>query len=111
MKGFLINNVDVQASFGNRKKTGSSTDFNPYFGTDYGICSIIKPQTAFKPELGRTGAALLLYTIIHLTLIPDVCIYFLYMLGRLHFSFSKVAEAQNILFYDSNLLYISRRKI
>ena len=42
-----------KASFGNRKKAGSSTDFNPYFGTDYGICSIIKPQTAFKPELGQ----------------------------------------------------------
>ena len=23
----------------------------PYFGTDYGICSIIKPQTVFDPDL------------------------------------------------------------
>ena len=23
----------------------------PYFGTDYGICSIIKPQTVFDPKL------------------------------------------------------------
>ena len=23
----------------------------PYFGTDYGICSIIKPQTVFSPDL------------------------------------------------------------
>jgi hypothetical protein len=68
--------VDVQASFGNRKKTGSSTDFNPYFGTDYGICSIIKPQTAFKPELGRTEAALPNNNTFH----PDSCyIYFLCM--------------------------------
>ena len=34
-------------------KEGASTDFNPYFGTDYGICSIIKPQTAFDPKLGQ----------------------------------------------------------
>ena len=30
---------------------GTSKDFMPYFGTDYGICSIIKPQTVFDPEL------------------------------------------------------------
>jgi len=41
----------LQASFGNIKMDGASTDFNPYFGTDYGICSIIKPQTAFDPTL------------------------------------------------------------
>ena len=27
------------------------TDFNPYFGTDYGICSVVKPQLAFNEEL------------------------------------------------------------
>ena len=27
------------------------SDFNPYFGTDYGICSIIKPQLAFDRNL------------------------------------------------------------
>ena len=43
----------IKASYGGIKKAGSSTDFNPYFGTDYGICSIIKPQTAFAPEFGE----------------------------------------------------------
>ena len=43
----------LKASFGNMKREGASTDFNPYFGTDYGICSIIKPQTAFDSNLGE----------------------------------------------------------
>ncbi len=34
-----------------RKRFGNYTDFNPYFGTDYGICSIIKPQLAFNDSL------------------------------------------------------------
>ena len=35
-----------------KKRFGNVTDFNPYFGTDYGICSLIKPQLTFNPELG-----------------------------------------------------------
>ena len=31
-----------------------TSDFNPYFGTDYGICSLIKPQLAFNPKLHGT---------------------------------------------------------
>lgn len=34
-----------------KHRFGNVTDFNPYFGTDYGICSIIKPQLAFNSEL------------------------------------------------------------
>ena len=30
---------------------GNYTDFNPLFGTDYGICSCIKPQIAFNKSL------------------------------------------------------------
>lgn len=41
----------LQASYGMRKRFGNYTDFNPYFGTDYGICSLIKPQIAFDPNL------------------------------------------------------------
>ena len=42
----------MQASYGMHKRFGNNnTDFNPYFGTDYGICSIIKPQTAFNRDL------------------------------------------------------------
>ena len=40
-----------QASFGKYTKMGTAKDFMPYFGTDYGICSIIKPQTVFDPKL------------------------------------------------------------
>ena len=41
-KGHMI----LKASFGNRTKDGTSKDFMPYFGTDYGICSVIKPQVS-----------------------------------------------------------------
>ena len=41
----------LQASFGNRTKDGTYPDFIPNFGTDYGICSIIRPQIAFDPAL------------------------------------------------------------
>ena len=34
-----------------KNRFGNVTDFNPYFGTDYGICSIIKPQLAFNSDL------------------------------------------------------------
>ena len=34
-----------------RNRFGNVTDFNPYFGTDYGICSLIKPQLAFNSDL------------------------------------------------------------
>jgi hypothetical protein len=37
-----------------KKRFGNVTDFNPYFGTDYGICSIIKPQLTFDSGLGQT---------------------------------------------------------
>ena len=50
---FLLIILFLQAKFGALIKDGASTDFNPYFGTDYGICSIIKPQTAFDPKLGK----------------------------------------------------------
>ncbi|CAB4068103.1 ASICN [Lepeophtheirus salmonis] len=58
-KGFQFTRLAVQepygvmilrASYGTKKRYGNSTDFNPYFGTDYGICSIIKPQTVFNSK-------------------------------------------------------------
>ena len=36
-----------------KKRFGNMTDFNPYFGTDYGICSLIKPQLTFNDSLGK----------------------------------------------------------
>ena len=42
----------LKASYGGHAKDGASTDFNPYFGTDVGICSIIKPQLSFNNSLG-----------------------------------------------------------
>ena len=39
----------LKASYEDEEKDGSaSTDFDPYFGTDVGICSIIKPQLSFN---------------------------------------------------------------
>lgn len=46
-----LGHMILKASFGNITKPGSSKDFIPHFGTDYGICSIIKPQTVFDPKL------------------------------------------------------------
>jgi hypothetical protein len=101
----------VQASFGNRKKAGSSTDFNPYFGTDYGICSIIKPQTAFKPELGRTEAAL--HYIFDKTLSPYFCyIHFLCMIRRLFKATTLFSEKGQKLemVYSTIYIYFYPRK-
>ena len=47
----MFKNIYFQASYGMKKRFGNTTDFNPYFGTDYGICSIIKPQLTFDPKL------------------------------------------------------------
>ena len=41
----------LKGSYGGQDKKGSSSDFNPYFGTDVGICSIIKPQLSFNESL------------------------------------------------------------
>lgn len=41
----------LKASYGGEAKYGVSSDFNPYFGTDVGICSIIKPQLSFNKSL------------------------------------------------------------
>lgn len=46
-----LGHMILKASYGNITKPGTSKDFIPHFGTDYGICSIIKPQTVFDPEL------------------------------------------------------------
>ena len=41
----------LKASYGGDAKDGASSDFNPYFGTDVGMCSIIKPQLNFNTSL------------------------------------------------------------
>jgi hypothetical protein len=41
----------LKASYGSLSRPGNSTDFNLYFGTDVGICSIIKPQLTFNVSL------------------------------------------------------------
>ena len=41
----------LKASYGGEAKDGASSDFNPYFGTDVGMCSIIKPQLNFNTSL------------------------------------------------------------
>ena len=50
----MKNDFAFQASYGNRSIYGYSSvasDFNPYSGTDYGICSVIIPQLAFNSTL------------------------------------------------------------
>ncbi|CAB4060681.1 ASICN [Lepeophtheirus salmonis] len=41
----------LKASYDGKSKDGTSSDFNVYFGTDVGICSIIKPQLSFNSSL------------------------------------------------------------
>ena len=41
----------LEASYGRSSKSGAAADFNPYFGTDVGICSIVKPQLSFNDSL------------------------------------------------------------
>ena len=41
----------LKGRYRGQDKDGESTDFNPYFGTDVGICSIIKPQLSFNKSL------------------------------------------------------------
>ena len=43
----------LSASYEGEVLSGSTTDFNPYFGTDVGICSIIKPQIIFNASLSH----------------------------------------------------------
>jgi len=40
----------------------SESDFNPYFGTDVGICSIIKPQISFNSSLNHLAFWMKLFT-------------------------------------------------
>ena len=45
------NNV-LLASYGKRvKDVDETTEFLPFFGTDYGLCSLIKPQISFNHTL------------------------------------------------------------
>ena len=41
----------MSASFEGEVKAGNASDFNPYFGTDVGICSIVKPQLNFNKSM------------------------------------------------------------
>ena len=41
----------LKAKFEGHDKSGECSDFNPYFGTDTGICAIIKPQLNFNRSL------------------------------------------------------------
>ena len=39
----------ITASYGNKEMKENATDFLPFFGTDIGLCSIVKPQLSFDP--------------------------------------------------------------
>ena len=38
----------ISASYGNAEINENATDFLPFFGTDVGLCSIVKPQLSFN---------------------------------------------------------------
>ena len=38
----------IAASFGSKQMLENTTDFLPFFGTDFGFCSLIKPQLNFN---------------------------------------------------------------
>ena len=40
----------ISASFGMRQMMENSTDFLPFFGTDFGFCSLVKPQLNFDEK-------------------------------------------------------------
>ena len=47
----------ISAKFGKRSVPENSTDFLPFFGTDYGFCSLIKPQLNFNPKFDNLSFA------------------------------------------------------
>ena len=40
----------ISASYGNKEIPKNATDFLPFFGTDVGLCSIVKPQLSFDSK-------------------------------------------------------------
>ena len=81
-KGFLANNTNfihnfdfvkdmavddpgdspiVTARFGGKMLRENATDFMPFFGTDLGFCSLVKPQLTFNPEYDHLPFARKLY--------------------------------------------------
>ena len=40
----------IAASFGTRQMLENTTDFLPFFGTDFGFCSLVKPQINFNEK-------------------------------------------------------------
>ncbi|XP_023347676.1 uncharacterized protein LOC111716453, partial [Eurytemora carolleeae] len=52
----------ISARFGSEILSVNTTSFLPFFGTDFGFCSIIKPQVTFDPRLsGLSWERKLLY--------------------------------------------------
>ena len=40
----------ISARYGHKVMRENATDFLPFFGTDIGLCSIVKPQLTFDPK-------------------------------------------------------------
>lgn len=51
----------IAANFGSRKLRPNATDFLPFFGTDYGFCSLIKPQLNFDDQYQHLAFSRKLY--------------------------------------------------
>ena len=47
----------ISASYGNAEINENATDFLPFFGTDYGFCSLVKPQLNFNDSYNHLSFA------------------------------------------------------
>ena len=47
----------ISARFGKKYSRTNATDFLPFFGTDYGFCSLVKPQLNFNDSYNHLSFA------------------------------------------------------
>ena len=53
----------INARYGNQQMRKNATDFLPFFGTDIGLCSLVKPQLNFDPKYNHLSYAQKLFGI------------------------------------------------
>ena len=47
----------ISARYGRQSMRKNATDFLPFFGTDIGLCSLVKPQLNFDPKYNHLSYA------------------------------------------------------
>ena len=53
----------INARYGQQQMRKNATDFLPFFGTDIGLCSLVKPQLNFDPKYNHLSYAQKLFGI------------------------------------------------